>query len=328
MASLSGSESDPLTPGVHGTHGSSGPGLRGESEIGPGVHGISRGTDPNEKGIGVWGQAIGTAVAGESSGWVGVFGATDSTTGGAGVWGRSSTGGVGVNGESAMGPGVMGTSTGTDPNQMGVGVFGKAIGTAIVGESNNGFGLFARTQTGEAGVRADHAGDGVGVHGSGAGGTGVLATSSSGIGLLASTENGEAAIRGDHHGSGFAGVFNGPVLVTRDLQVRGDVQLVGADLAEEFTVDDGEAVEPGCVVVLAGTDRVTRSGKPYDRRVAGVVSGAGSYRPALVLDRRPGASASRWPLALAGKVWCWVDADFGPVALGDPLTTSATPATR
>jgi hypothetical protein len=63
---------------------------------------------------------------------------------------------------------------------------------------------------------------------------------------------------------------------------------------------------------------------PYDRRVAGVVSGAGDYRPAMVLDQRI-SSADRIPVALVGKVYCKVDADPAPIAVGDLLTTSWRP---
>ena len=84
-----------------------------------------------------------------------------------------------------------------------------------------------------------------------------------------------------------------------------------------------DACQPGCVVVLTGDDSVGLSSIPYDRKVAGVVSGAGTYRPALVLDHRE--TADRQPLALTGKVWCKVDASFGAVEVGDLLTTSATP---
>ena len=31
-----------------------------------------------------------------------------------------------------------------------------------------------------------------------------------------------------------------------------------------------------------------------------------------------------WPVALAGRVWCWCDASFGAIHPGDLLTTSAT----
>lgn len=103
----------------------------------------------------------------------------------------------------------------------------------------------------------------------------------------------------------------------------GDIQLIGGDLAEQFGVVGEVTADPGSVVVLAGDDSVRVSDQPYDRRVAGVVSGAGCYRPGLVLDRQ--ADANRRPLALTGKVWCKIDADCAPVDLGDMLTTSPTP---
>src|SRR6185369_2845887 len=121
---------------------------------------------------------------------------------------------------------------------------------------------------------------------------------------------------------GFAGVFGGHVHVTKDLKVDGDVQLTGADLAEQFGMI-GPVAEPGSVVVLVGNDQVCVSEEPYDRRVGGIVSGAGNYRPGIVLDRQP--DANRCALALSGKVWCKVDADFSPVEVGDMLTTSSTP---
>jgi hypothetical protein len=43
----------------------------------------------------------------------------------------------------------------------------------------------------------------------------------------------------------------------------------------------------------------------------------------VVLDSRNGSD--RLPLALTGKVWCKVDADYGAVEVGDMLTTSSTP---
>jgi hypothetical protein len=67
-----------------------------------------------------------------------------------------------------------------------------------------------------------------------------------------------------------------------------------------------------------------RSSQPYDRRVAGVVSGAGNYRPGIVMDRNT-SDRVRQPIALMGKVFCLVDAGYGAVSVGDLLTTSATP---
>jgi len=56
---------------------------------------------------------------------------------------------------------------------------------------------------------------------------------------------------------------------------------------------------------------------------AGVVSGAGSFRPAIVLDRQT-SHKQRVPVALLGKVYCRVDASNGAIAAGDLLTTSST----
>jgi len=62
----------------------------------------------------------------------------------------------------------------------------------------------------------------------------------------------------------------------------------------------------------------------YDKRVAGVISGAGDYKPGIVLDKQSSQSG-RKPVALLGKVFCKVDAQFGAIAVGDLLTTSPTP---
>ncbi len=93
-----------------------------------------------------------------------------------------------------------------------------------------------------------------------------------------------------------------------------------ADCAEEFDLVE-PGVEPGTVMVLTDEGSLAPSEKPYDTRVAGVVSGAGSLRPALILDRRD-TGTERAPIALVGKVYSRVDATDGPVRVGDLLTTA------
>jgi hypothetical protein len=113
--------------------------------------------------------------------------------------------------------------------------------------------------------------------------------------------------------------------VNGNIAVSGDVKLFGADCAEEFAAPDG-GVEPGTVVVLGDEGAVRMSEEPYDRRVAGVVSGAGDYRPGLVLDSQEDAGdGGRTRIALVGKVFCKVDASSEPIEVGDLLTTSERP---
>jgi len=103
----------------------------------------------------------------------------------------------------------------------------------------------------------------------------------------------------------------------------GDIVLSNADCAEEFDVDEDEDIAPGTVMILDNDDKLRKCAAAYDRRVAGVFSGAGEYKPAIVLDRRNGPGR-RIPIALLGKTCCQVDAQYGSVERGDLLTTSPT----
>jgi hypothetical protein len=106
--------------------------------------------------------------------------------------------------------------------------------------------------------------------------------------------------------------------------VTGDVRLVGQDLAEAFRIEGSSAVEPGTVMVITSEGTLRTSSTPYDRCVAGVVSGAGAYRPGVILGGLE-ATAEGPSIALAGRVYCSADADHGPILAGDLLTTSPTP---
>lgn len=104
----------------------------------------------------------------------------------------------------------------------------------------------------------------------------------------------------------------------------GDILFRNGDCAEEFDFAEPDAIVAGNVVSLADDGRLHLARHPYDRRVAGIVSGGGDTKPGIILGRDP-ARQSRRPVALIGRVNCWVDADYGPVEVGDLLTTSATP---
>jgi hypothetical protein len=103
----------------------------------------------------------------------------------------------------------------------------------------------------------------------------------------------------------------------------GDIILRNADCAEEFD-SAAPAPEPGSVMSLDELGRLQPSRTAYDKRVAGVVSGAGDYSPGILLDRQQ-SMTPRAAVALAGKTYCKVDAQYGAIEVGDLLTTSPTP---
>jgi len=107
--------------------------------------------------------------------------------------------------------------------------------------------------------------------------------------------------------------------------ISGDIFLNNADCAEDFDICQSELsqVEPGTVMVIDTVNTLRVSSKPYDKRVAGVVSGAGDYKPGLVLDKKQ-SNDSRKSISLMGKVNCKVDATYSPIEIGDLLTTSST----
>lgn len=115
---------------------------------------------------------------------------------------------------------------------------------------------------------------------------------------------------------------NGQTKITLD-GASGDVLLMGADCAERFPLVEGCRAEPGTVLVIRDGGRLAPCQQAYDRRVAGIISGAGEVSPGIVLGHDPD-NADRPPVALSGTAWCLVDADAAPITVGDLLTTSDT----
>jgi hypothetical protein len=110
-----------------------------------------------------------------------------------------------------------------------------------------------------------------------------------------------------------------------NVEITGDIRLTNADCAEDFDIVGIEQVEPGTVMVIDSEGALRPSYRACDKRVAGVISGAGNYKPGLILDKQQDSSSNRMPIALMGKVYCKVDASYGAIEVGDLLTTSATP---
>jgi hypothetical protein len=297
-----------------------------------------KGTATGDSSTGVVGVGDAVGVTGEGKTWHGVFGLSHSTTGGFGVYGSHSSGGTGVVGESIGWMGVYGKSSSTTG---GAGVMGEGVGPGIIGKSTTWMGVYGETTstTGGAGVWGEHKANGTGAVGKSGGGVGVWGTSETNEGVHAETKSAGtaavaaynlnpagtgAALFAKKEGTvGHAGFFAGNVFVTGNVGVQGDVTLANADCAEDFDIAEAALADPGTVMVFGDTARLQECWQPYDRRVAGVVSGAGGYKPGIVLDKQSGGGR-RMPIALLGKVYCKVDAGYGAIAIGDMLTTSPT----
>ena len=99
----------------------------------------------------------------------------------------------------------------------------------------------------------------------------------------------------------------------------------GSDCAESFDVDEPGEIEPGTVMAINENGFLMSCRHEYDKRVAGIISGAGLCKPGIILGNiRSTSSSKRALIALTGKVYCKVDATHSPIEVGDLLTTSQT----
>jgi hypothetical protein len=217
---------------------------------------------------------------------------------------------IGIVGQSTAIHGVYGLSqarSGLSPGEgagvwgdskNGVGVVGTSGSIGVVGKSTVSHGVYGLNQA-PSGIAPDR-------------GIGVWGDSQNGYGIFGSSQNSDA------------GRFVGNVTVTGNLTTNGDILLPGADCAEHFDSGGGQQLEPGTVVVIDQEGALRESREAYDKKVAGVVSCAGEYKSGIVLDSRP-TQEGRAPLALVGKVYCKVDAQYASIEVGDLLTSSPTP---
>jgi hypothetical protein len=313
---------------------------------GAAVTGHTTGRNANGVGYGIHGitDVVGSAaVVGESNAGLGVHGISTSN---AGVAGQSSTGN-GVSGSSTSAVGLYGTSgTVGSENSSTAGVLGLCEPTQALGLLGGVDRVFKQ----HAGVYGESDQQGVFGNSTNARGTGVygIAGQGAGFGVRGDSKEG-IAVQGQSFGTGdgvhgvsvsgtgiygkggqAAAVFDGYVQINGDQQCQGtltvdkDIVLPAADCAEEFDVAAGYHASPGMVMVLSDDGSVRPSTKAYDTRVIGVVSGAGAYRPGLILDKRRTAEV-RVPVGILGKVYVMTDAQYSSVRTGDLLTSSDTP---
>ena len=281
--------------GVYGT--GSGEGVKGQGGH-TGVHGL--GTSHGVKGESTDGNAVhgistnGNGVLGESTGGTGVRGESTSDHG---VLGRTDAADKsGVYGWSNSGKGVEGHSSSDNPWVCAIYGKNQGAGDGVYGWSQNRHGVFGVTYSADA----NHAA----VYG---------INNGSGVGVYA--EAGEG---------GYAAILRGNVQVRSGSTGATVIELgEGLDYAEGFDVSYDAEIGPGTVLVIDPDNpgKLTVGDEPYDRKVAGIVTGAKGLGSGV----RLGSDQFDYDVALAGRVYCNVDATHGAVSPGDLLTSSPTP---
>jgi len=271
------------------------------------------------------------------------------------IYGRNEGNGDGVYGWSQNRHGTVGVTQSSDPEDAGVWAFNDGPGPAIKAEGdgyftgNVGVGtsspdarlhVVAGTAYDDDGVRGEASAEdgfgvmgmatgpyGVGVYAEGpASGEALRAYSSGGRAIWATTDaDYTAALLSESGGpNGWAAWFHGNVLITdRDTGATVIELGKGLDYGEGFNVSDEAGIGPGTVLVIDAENpgELAISEQAYDPKVAGVVSGANGLDSAI----RLGGDQFDYTVALAGRVYCNVDASYGEVSPGDLLTTSPTP---
>ena len=286
---------------------------------------------------------------GTGSGY-GLFGSASGDMG-SGVYGYAGGAGVGVYGSSTEGIGVQGTTgqsyahAGYFSSNVGVGLWGASVyaysnslsgiavwahnadpaGTdAAVVISHDGTGPLLKGFGGDGGneeIRIDNNGS---VHIYNEAGAESIRLNPDGGGYFAvDAANGTGIYAQCTSTGGWAGVFRGKVKI---LNNSGETVVElgeGLDYAEGFDITDPHAVEPGSVMVIDpdNSGHLSLSHEPYDKKVAGIIAGANSLDSGV----RLGAGQFDHDVALAGRVYCNVDAGEHAIEIGDMLTTSSLP---
>ena len=300
----------------------------------------------------------GIAVRGDSTNGAGIFG---TSVNGNGVVGSSSfAGGAGVSGTGSNGAGASGIR-GHAPN--GVGVYGTSgAGNGVSGYSASNDGVVGETSDPTKSGVYGHSGVGNGMTGftarEGAFGGAFYHGHANGIALKVfgkshfdgqivndwleiKGNNGQRAYIGaDSNNDIEVGSLNAALTLIAfynrgsnqfmDIRARNatvnTLTINGADLAEPFITKNDQEHPAGSVMVISDErpGELQLGSEPYDKRVAGVISGAQGINTAIRLSQE-GVNDSGQPVALTGRVYCRADASNGAIKPGDLLTTSANP---
>ena len=296
------------------------------SSFGIGVKGEARGNG-DQKNYGGYFQARG-------KNGIGVFGIASSQTEGSYNFGGHfiSFGQIGrgvsaeANGES--GYGVYSTASG----KQGRAVCGYAENN---GDCHNYGGYFQAWGKNGTGVYGMASNDGGGSNrggdfiAKGKDGTGVYGTASNDGdcrnygGIFEAFGKYGCGIRAAGGPEGYAADFVGTIRT-------GIVEIIGgSDLSERFEIRTDEGVLPTSGMVVSidpqNPGNLAICTKAYDQRVAGIISGAGNISSGMIMSQTDSVTGGEYPVALTGRIYCLVDASFGPIEPGDLLTTSDTP---
>lgn len=233
-----------------------------------------------------------------------------------------------------------GTQTGVRGEGGNYGVYGEGTITGVSGYcAGSGRGINAESVSG-VGARVTGGGAGTAfpaLH--------VLANDAAGIGIYSVSTSTDANAVLVNKGAGdiikgFSGATGGDLVFRVQNDGTTSVSVLnitgGADLSEQFHVQPSgchgrvgrEAdPQPGAVVCIDPDNpgKLVVSSRPYDRTVAGVISGAGGVQPGMMMGQRATVADGAHPVALTGRVYVWVDASYGAIEPGDLLTTSDVP---
>ena len=118
----------------------------------------------------------------------------------------------------------------------------------------------------------------------------------------------------------YAGTSRSRIIVD-EIQIKG-----GADFAEFFDVKaTGTTAEPGMLVCIDAYEegKMTISTKAYDKKVAGVISGANGIKAGMMMGHQGTVADGKHPVAISGRVYVKATAFKNAIKPGDLLTTSA-----
>lgn len=245
--------------------------------------------------------------------------------GSSGNYGMIGTGASGLHGYSLDGYGVWGETN--DATSTAVRGF-THYGTAVEGIHVQGSTTYGYLGKSDAGVHGS-ASNLPGVKGNSVTNAGVYGVSNNSYGVHGASQYGPGVYGTSTNGN--AGEFAGNVEITSGRLITPQLQITsGADLSEQFEIHAalaGARPEPGMLVSLdtRRPGHLVVSEEPYDKKVAGVISGAGGVQPGMLMGQSGTLADGGSPVALTGRVYCWADASGGAIRTGDLLTTSPTP---